>query len=174
MAIAFEGSTLGIHAPSLSICICIFVTAFSLVTVQSAAAQLIPLPPPSPSSNTIEQTNQAPPNENKAPVIEPLTTEVKAGKSVFKVRISDESGLTLGQIKYVHDGKIVTADLVKEQNDVYKALIDIQPPSRIIVIDAADQNGNVATVVKEYSILPGADILKGIENFFSSVFGNSR
>ena len=173
MAIAFEDSTLGIHAPSLSIWVYIFVTAFSLVTVHSAAAQLIPLPPPSPSSNTIDKTNQAP-NDNKAPVIQPLTTEIKAGKSVFKVRISDESGLQLGQIKYVHDGRIVTADLVKEQNDVYKALIDVQPPSRIIVIDAADQNGNVATVVKEYSILPGPDILKGIENFFSSIIGKSQ
>jgi hypothetical protein len=171
MVIAFEDTTLRIHALSLSIGVYIFVTAFSLITIQSASAQLIPLPPPSPSSNTIDQTNQAP-NDNTAPVIEPLTTEIKAGKSVFKVRISDESGLKLGQIKYVHDGKIVTADLVKEQNDIYKALIDIQPPSRIIVIDAADQNGNVATVVKEYNILPGVDILKGIENFFSSIIGN--
>ncbi|MGI8831320.1 MAG: hypothetical protein ACR2IS_01640 [Nitrososphaeraceae archaeon] len=172
MAIAFEDGTLGIHAPSLSIWVYIFLTAFSLVTVQSSAAQLIPLPPPSPSSNTIDQPNQAP-NDNKAPVIQLLTTEIKAGKSVFKVRISDESGLQLGQIKYVHDGRIVTADLVKDQNDVYKALIDVQPPSRIIVIDAADQNGNVATVVKEYSILSGPDILKGIENFFSSIMGKS-
>lgn len=171
MAIAFEGSILEIHAPSLSIWVYIFVIAFSLVTVQSADAQLIPLPPPSPSSNTVDQPNQAP-NDNKAPVIEPLTTEIKAGKSVFKVRISDE-GLQLGQIKYVHDGRIVTADLVKDQNDIYKALIEVQPPSRIIVIDAADQNGNVATVVKEYSILPGPDILKGIENFFSSIMGKS-
>ncbi len=173
MAIAFEGSALGIHAPSLGIWVFIFVTGFSLVPVQSAVAQLIPLPPPSPSSNTIDKTNQAP-NDNKAPVIQPLTTEIKAGKSVFKVRISDESGLQLGQIKYVHDGRIVTADLVKEQNDVYKALIDVQPPSRIIIIDAADQNGNVATVVKEYSILPSPDILKGIEDFFSSIIGKSR
>ena len=173
MAIAFEDSTLGIHAPGLGIWVYIFVTAFSLVAVHSAAAQLIPLPPPSPSSNTIDKTNKAP-NDNKAPVIQPLTTEIKAGKSVFKVRISDESGLQLGQIKYVHDGRIVTADLVKEQNDVYKALIDVQPPSRIIVIDAADQNGNVATVVKEYSILPSPDILKGIENFFSSIIGKSQ
>ena len=173
MAIAFEDSTLGIHAPGLGIWVYIFVTAFSLVAVHSAAAQLIPLPPPSPSSNTIDKTNQAP-NDNKAPVIQPLTTEIKAGKSVFKVRISDESGLQLGQIKYVHDGRIVTADLVKEQNDVYKALIDVQPPSRIIVIDAADQNGNVATVVKEYSILPSPDILKGIEDFFSSIIGKSQ
>ena len=171
MAIAFEGSILEIHAPSLSIWVNIFVMAFSLVTVQSADAQLIPLPPPSPSSNTIDQPNQAP-NDNKAPVIQPLTTEIKAGKSVFKVRISDE-GLQLGQIKYIHDGRIVTADLVKDQNDIYKALIDLQPPSRIIVIDAADQNGNVATVVKEYSILPSPDILKGIENFFSSIMGKS-
>ena len=99
MAIAFEDSTLGIHAPGLGIWVYIFVTAFSLVAVHSAAAQLIPLPPPSPSSNTIDKTNQAP-NDNKAPVIQPLTTEIKAGKSVFKVRISDESGLQLGQIKY--------------------------------------------------------------------------
>ena len=90
------------------------------------------------------------------------------------MRISDESGLQLGQIKYVHDGRIVTADLVKEQNDVYKALIDVQPPSRIIIIDAAISNGNVATVVKEYSILPSPDILKGIEDFFSSIIGKSR
>ncbi len=172
MAIAFEDSTLGISAPSLGIWVYIFITALSLVTVHSATAQLIPLPPPSPSSSTTDNTNQAP-NDNKAPVIQPLTTEIKAGKSVFKVRISDESGLQLGQIKYVHEGRIVTADLVKEQNDVYKALIDVQPPSRIIVIDAADQNGNVATVVKEYSILPGPDILKGIENFFSSI-GKSK
>ena len=173
MAIAFENTTLGIHAPSLSIWVYVFVTIFSLVTVQLAAGQVIPLPPPSPSSNAIDEPNQAP-DDNKAPVIQPLTTEIKAGKSVFKVRISDESGLELGQIKYVHDGRIVTADLVKEQNDVYKALIDIQPPSRIIVIDAADQNGNVATIVKEYSILPSPDLLKGIENFFSSIIGKSQ
>jgi hypothetical protein len=172
MVIAFENTTLGIHAPSLSIWVYIFVTAFALVTAQSAAGQVMPLPPPSPGSNAIDEPNQTP-NDNEAPVIQPLTTEIKAGKSVFKVRISDESGLQLGQIKYVHDGKIVTADLVKEQNDVYKALIDVQPPSRIIVIDAADQNGNVATVVKEYSIMPGPDILKGIENFFSSIIGKS-
>ena len=141
-------------------------------SVQLAAGQVIPLPPPSPGSNAIDEPNQAP-NDNKAPVIQPLTTEIKAGKSVFKVRISDESGLELGQIKYVHDGRIVTTDLVKEQNDVYKALIDVQPPSRIIVIDAADQNGNVATIVKEYTIMPGPDILKGIENFFSSIIGKS-
>ena len=172
MAKGFKDTTLGIHAPRLSIWVYVFVTAFSLVTIQSAAAQAIPLPPPSPGSNTIDEPNQAP-NDNKAPVIQPLTTEIKAGKSVFKVRISDESGLQLGQIKYVHDGKIVTADVVKDQNDIYKALIDVQPPSRIIVIDASDQNGNVATVVKEYSILPGPDILKGIENFFSSIIGKS-
>ena len=173
MAIAFENTTLGIHAPSLSIWVYIFVTAFSLVTVQSAAAQLIPLPPPSPGSHTIDEPNRAP-NDNIAPVIQPLTTEINAGKSVFKVRISDESGLQLGQIKYVHDGRIVTADLVKDQNDVYKALIDVQPPSRIIVIDAEDQNGNRATVVKVYSILPGADILKRIENFLSSMIGKTQ
>ena len=50
----------------------------------------------------------------------------------------------------------------------------MSPPSRIIVIDTADQNGNVATVVKEYRIIPGADILKVIEDFFSSIIGKSQ
>ena len=38
MAIAFEDSTLGINAPSLSIWVYIFITALSLVSVHSAAA----------------------------------------------------------------------------------------------------------------------------------------
>jgi len=151
----------------------IFVAAFSLVNVQSTAAQFIPLPPPAPSGNTVDQAHQAL-DDNKAPVIEVLTTDLHAGKSVFKVRISDESGLQLAQIKYGQNERITTTGFVKEQGDVYKALIEVQPPSRIIVIDSADQSRNEATVVKEYNILPAPDILKQIEDFFSGIIGKRQ
>lgn len=173
MTTACEGSSLEIHAPSLTIWVYIFVTAFSLVNVGQTSAQFIPLPPPAPSGTTVDQTNQAP-NDNKAPVIEVLTTDIHAGKSVFKVRISDESGLQLAQIKYVQNGRITTTGLVKEQGDVYKALIEVHPPSRIIVIDSADQSRNVATVVKEYNILAAPDVLKQIADFFSGIIGKRQ
>ena len=56
MAIAFEGSALGIHAPSLGIRVFIFVTGFSLVPVQSAVAQAYP--PTSALSETTQLTRQ--------------------------------------------------------------------------------------------------------------------
>lgn len=136
---------------------------------RSSDAQFVPLPPPSPSTNTADRANPVP-NDNKAPVIEILSTSLTAGKNVFKVRITDNSGVKLAEIKYVHEGKIKTVDFVKDINDNYKALIDIEPPSRVIVIDAEDQEGNVATEVREYNLTPHPNILQQIEDFFSGIF----
>jgi hypothetical protein len=139
-----------------------------------AVAQFVPLPPPSPgTTNTPEQTNKIA-NDHQAPVIEILTSYLKAGKNVFKVRITDQSGIQVGDVRYVHNGQIRVVDLVKDLNNVYKALIDIQPPSRVIVVEATDANGNVATTVKEYSIHAAPNLFQQIENFFSGIFGTSH
>lgn len=160
-------------APRSSIWVPIIPVFLLLMSVHTTGAQLMPLPPPSPSGNTALMGHEAL-NDKEAPIIDVLTTDIHAGKSVFKVRISDKSGLELAQIKYVHDGKIVTTDLVREQGDIYKALIDIQPPSRVIVIDSADQGQNVATVVKEFNVQPAPDILKQAEDFFSGIIGRHQ
>jgi hypothetical protein len=141
--------------------------------VESAAAQFVPLPPPSPDTGTPEKPDLTP-DDHKAPIIEVITSSLKAGKNVFKVKLLDESGIQVGDIKYVHNGQIKVVDLVKDINDVYKALIDIQPPSRVIEIEAGDPNGNRATVVKEYSIGPATNILQDIQDFFSGILGTKQ
>jgi hypothetical protein len=142
--------------------------------VGTAASQFVPLPPPSPGTTTTPEQANPVANDHQAPIIEVLTSELKSGKNVFKVKITDQSGVQVGDIRYVHNGQIKIVDLVKDLNNVYKALIDIQPPSRVIVVEASDPNGNVATAVKEYDIHPAPNFFQTIENFFSGIFGNKH
>jgi hypothetical protein len=142
-----------------------------------ASAQSIPMvPPPFPESSP-EQERVAP-NDRAPPVIEILTTELHEGKNVFEVRITDDSSLRTREIKYVHDGQLRVDGLFRDQNDVYKALIDIYPPSRIVVVTAGDANGNIVSDYEEYEITKPQDIFSQIMdrlsqtlNFFQNLLG---
>jgi hypothetical protein len=142
-----------------------------------AGAQPIPLlPPPLPESNPDEE--RVAENDRTAPHIEILTTELHEGKNVFKVRIADESSLRTREVKYVHNGQLRVDGLFRDQNNVYKALIDIQPPSRIVTVTAGDTNGNIASEFREYEITGSQDIFSQIMdrisqtvNFFQNLFG---
>ena len=137
--------------------------AFLLLTLTasaggSATAQSIPMVPPpfpenSPQEERIVENDRAPPK------VEILTTELHEGKNVFEVRITDESSLRTREVKYVHDGQLRVDGLFRDQNNVYKALIDIHPPSRIIVVTAGDANGNMVSDFREYQITESQDIL---------------
>jgi hypothetical protein len=123
-----------------------------------ALAQSFPMVPPpfpenSPQEERIVENDRAPPQ------IEILTTELHEGKNVFKVRITDESSLRTREVKYVHDGQLRVDGLFRDQNNVYKALIDIEPPSRIVVVTAGDANGNLVSDFGEYQITESQDIL---------------
>jgi hypothetical protein len=142
-----------------------------------ASAQSIPMvPPPFPESSP-EQERVAP-NDRAPPVIEILTTELHEGKNVFEVRITDDSSLRTREIKYVHDGQLRVDGLFRDQNDVYKALIDIYPPSRIVVVTAGDANGNILSDYEEYEITKHQDIFSQIMdrlsqtlNYFQNLLG---
>ena len=142
-----------------------------------ASAQSIPMvPPPFPESSP-EQERVAP-NDRAPPVIEILTTELHEGKNVFRVRITDDSSLRTREIKYVHDGQLRVDGLFRDQNDVYKALIDIYPPSRIVVVTAGDANGNIVSDYEEYEISKPQDIFSQIMdrlsqtlNYFQNLLG---
>ena len=142
-----------------------------------AGAQTIPLlPPPFPENNPDEERLAE--NDRTPPHIEILTTELHEGKNVFKVRITDESSLQTREVKYVHNGQLRVDGLFRDQNNVYKALIDIQPPSRIVTVTAGDANGNMASDFREYEITGSQDIFSQIMdrisqtlNFFQNLFG---
>ena len=142
-----------------------------------AGAQTIPLlPPPFPENNPDEERLAE--NDRTPPHIEILITELHEGKNVFKVRITDESSLQTREVKYVHNGQLRVDGLFRDQNNVYKALIDIQPPSRIVTVTAGDANGNMASDSREYEITGSQDIFSQIMdrisqtlNFFQNLFG---
>ncbi len=143
----------------------------------SATAQSIPMVPPpfpenSPQEERIVENDRAPPK------IEILTTELQEGKNVFKVRITDESSLRTREVKYVHNGQLRIDGLFRDQNNVYKALIDIQSPSRIVMVTAGDANGNIVSDFREYEITESQDIFTQVMSrlsqmlaYFQNLFG---
>ena len=136
-------------------------------TVGYASAQSIPLPPPSFEGNPVE--TRVAENDKNPPNIEILTTELSAGKNVFRVRITDDSSLQVREVKYVSNGQLKVDGLFRDQNDVYKALVDIQPPSRIVVVTASDSSGNLATAYREYEIEKSGDMFTQIMEMFSQI-----
>jgi hypothetical protein len=144
------------------------VTAAPLLLAGQASAQSIPLPPPFPGSDVSEEeTKDA--NDRDPPEIEILSTELREGKNVFKVRIADESSLHIREVKYVYDGQLRTDGLFRDQNNVYKALIDMHPPSRIVVVTAGDANGNIDSVHKEYEVSASQDLFSQIIDMLSQI-----
>jgi hypothetical protein len=134
-----------------------------------AFAQSFPIPPPLPSDPNREVHIAE--GDKSPPKIEILTDELSAGKNVFKVRLTDDSSLRVREVRYVQDGQFKTEGLFRDQNDVYNALIDINPPSRIIVVTAGDHAGNTATAFQEYDIAARQDIFKDIMAVFSDIPG---
>jgi hypothetical protein len=62
----------------------------------------------------------------------------------------------------VHNGQLRVDGLFRDQNDVYKALIDIHPPSRVVMVTAGDANGNVISDFREYEITKSQDVFTEI------------
>jgi hypothetical protein len=163
----------------LRVFVLIIPVLFTFAIIPSASvvsAQSIPLPPPFPENNP-EQTKVAE-NDKTPPKIEILTTELHAGKNVFQVRITDNSSLLVRQVKYVQNGQLKIDGLFRDQNNIYKALIDIQPPARVVEVMAGDANGNTATTYKEYDVAKSKDLfaqiinmLSQIPRYFQNVFG---
>lgn len=151
---------------SLKIFVFVLVVMLGSV-VGSAHAQSIPLPPPSPESSP--QETRIAENDRTPPKIEILTNELAAGKNVFRVRITDDSSLQVREVKYVSDGQIKVDGLFRDQSDIYRALVDIQPPSRIVMVNAGDANGNMASTFKEFDIKKSDDLLAQILNLFSQI-----
>lgn len=135
---------------------------------QSAIAQSIPMvPPPFPENSPQEERIIE--NDRAPPMVEILTTQLHEGKNVFEVRITDESSLRTREVKYVHNGQLRIDGLFRDQNNVYKALIDIEAPSRIVMVTAGDANGNIVSDFREYEITETQDIFTQVINRLSQM-----
>ena len=167
-----------INSPSLKeVTVAFLLLMLTVSAGRSTSAQSIPmLPPPFPENSPQEERIVE--NDRAPPQIEILTTELHEGKNVFKVRITDESSLRTREVKYVHNGQLRVDGLFRDQNNVYKALIDIQSPSRVVMVTAGDANGNIVSDFREYEITHSQDIftqvidrLSQTLNYFQNLFG---
>ncbi len=163
----------------LALALLLIAVMIGSIAVNHASAQTIPIPPPSPESNDSAGNTRVAKNDRTAPEIEILTTELYEGKNVFRVRITDESSIQAREVKYVENGQLKVTGLFRDRNDVYRALIDIHWPSRIVEVTVTDAAGNMAKTYREYDIQNQPDIFSQIINmllqipeFFQNMFGN--
>jgi hypothetical protein len=148
-----------INSPSLKeVTVAFLLLMLTVSAGRSTSAQSIPmLPPPFPENSPQEERIVE--NDRAPPQIEILTTELHEGK-------------------YVHNGQLRVDGLFRDQNNVYKALIDIQSPSRVVVVTAGDANGNIVSDFREYEITQSQDIFTQVMdrlsqtlNYFRNLFG---
>lgn len=133
--------------------VCGFIAEMPLV-----GAQTPPLfPPPFPWINeSSPNTSIGSIDDRKPPHVEVITTHLNHGKNVLIVKITDDSFIMSRQVKYVHDGRIAFADLARDHDNVYYALINVEPPTSVVEIDVIDSAKNRATIVEEIPVGPPA------------------
>jgi hypothetical protein len=104
------------------------------------------------------------------------------GANVFRVKIEDKSDIKIAEITYVQNDQIVTQGLVRDPNNIYKALVAAHLPSSVVGISAVDTDGKTAAVVKVLSVTPLSNSIIGqVTNFLSgvgksivSIFGSTK
>lgn len=157
----------------------VFATLAGLVLLltpisRTGYSQFIPIPPP--GGNTQYQNienvtqSQSGPTITNPPTIDFVTQTLKQGKNVFSVKVTGSAPIQLVQIKLATGGKIVAIKMPQEGTDIYKMLVDAEPPSKVIVIRAFDVNGRYAEAVKQFDVQQSSDVIGSIKNFFGGLF----
>jgi hypothetical protein len=152
--------------------LCFFVGLYVSGNHQEAKAQLIPVPPPvqQPKPTQADLGAVQVNNSTSSPTIQVLTTSLLEGGNVFRVKITDRFDLRSTQITYVQNGQIVTQGLVRDPNNIYKALINAHLPSAVIITTAVDTQGKSESVVKVLDVTPLPNSILGqITNFLYGV-----
>jgi hypothetical protein len=163
--VSWRRRILNIHFSILIISM-LTISMLSLTSVYSfhpSESQLMPVPPPAPDS-TEQVQDKGTSNDTMPPLVNFLTTELYAGKNVLKVNVTDDSGLRLREVRFVHEGKIESQDLVYDGNNVYKGLINVSPPSAVIVVNVNDVYGNKASYSKSFPVKQFPDIFTEMFN----------
>ncbi|HET7283970.1 MAG TPA: hypothetical protein VFI70_04725 [Nitrososphaeraceae archaeon] len=152
--------------------LCFFIGFSISVNDQHADAQITPIPPPAqqPKATPLHLEPGQLKNDTNSPTLEVLTKSLIEGGNVFRVKITDEAPITTAQVTFVQNGQLVTQGLVRDPNNIYKALIYVHSPSAVVVSSAFDVHGKTASVVKYLNVTPlSKSIQAQITNFFFGI-----
>lgn len=127
-----------------------------------AYAQFIPLPSTD-SSKHVNNSGKSEQVDHEPPVVNFITNALQTGNNVFKVTITDKSGVDLCKVFYSRGGKDVVLDCINDHGNLYKALINIDSPApHVIRVYAKDGSGNSSIVVKNFIVQPQKNVFEQI------------
>lgn len=153
----------------------IFVISSLTIFFSPGYGQFLPLPPP-----IDDEEPKLPPNFDKSkilkdkddPIINLITSELEEGKNLFYVEIIDATPLKSRQLKYSYQGQIEIVNLVRHEENIYKALIYGTPPKNIMEISAMDFNENKSILEIELNVIESKNIFDMIYSWFKNLFLN--
>jgi len=150
------------------LCIILGVILTANFAIVESWGQIPPIPPPPPSNTGLERTKdlKIAKGDNTPPQIEVLTKELRQGKNVLEIRITDDSDIKTKQIVFVKQGSLSSTSLVEDSKNHYVGLIEVLPPSTVIRVDATDAAQNKATIYKQMIVTEPQDFFA---NFFASL-----
>lgn len=137
-------------------------------TIVESWGQIPPIPPPPPSNSDLDRSKdlKITKGDKTPPKIEVLTKELRQGKNVVEIQITDDSDIKTKLIVYVKQGGLSSTSLVEDSKNHYVGLIEALPPSTVIRVDATDSANNKATIYKQMIVTEPKDFFS---NFFSSI-----
>jgi len=151
----------------------LIVTQLFTAIQHDSFAQFVPIPPPAGNPPLGGNHVNSSVNDKEAPKLDIITLQLKEGKNVFKINLNDDSGVASAYLKYVNKGQIKTQPMTAMGGDLYEALVDIHPPSRIVEIQATDMNGNTVDTYAQYNVAPSNDITKLFSNLFGQLWNST-
>jgi hypothetical protein len=114
-------------------------------------------PPPAPTTEGSNEEDVREPtvlNDKSAPVIEVLNKDLTEGKNLIRAKVTDDSSVSSVRVRYVENGFVTAADLVHEEGTTYKGLIEVLPPSSVLIFEAVDAEGNLGQETQWLSVSP--------------------
>lgn len=142
-----------------------------------AKAQFLAPPQPQNTVEKIQKKDTAIENrqfskEFQPPRLEILTKELWEGKNVIRIKVISQAPIDDCKINFLKQRIMRTVDCVNDHGNVYKALIDADPPYQIVDVTARDIYGDSSATSFRLNVSTQSVYLHQIWNMLSGLFSS--
>ncbi len=166
----------GLTGPRLTL-ILLLILGLSTLNI-SAKAQFLAPPQPQNSDEKIEKKDQAIenrqfPKEFQPPRLEILSKELWEGKNVIRLKVISQAPIDDCKINFLKQRNTRTVDCVNDHGNIYKGLVDADPPYQILNVTARDIYGYSSGISLRLNVSAQSvyqhHIWNLVSGFFSSI-----
>ena len=142
-----------------------------------AKAQFLAPPQPQNSDEKIEKKdtaieNRQFPKEFQPPRLEMLTKGLWEGKNVIRIKVISQAPIDDCKINFLKQRNIRTVDCVNDHGNIYKALVDAEPPYQILDVTARDIYGDGSAINFRLNVSTQSVYQHQIWNLLSGFFSS--